>query len=179
MTSPHAIGLSGSFGGHRIDQLLFSLALPWQENRLDGSPLSLASGQTAPPKGEPSRGGGFVLTTSKEGSSFIRQTPLPLPLGEVARRSRDGEGSSRNLSCIDRTPCRGRPLPPLREHPASDRRPKIPSQRGGLTPPRNSSPRSLGSPPPAPPSGTLAPPHSGRSSPSGSRRSRPQIPCPP
>ena len=58
MTSPHAIGLSGSFGGHRIDQLLFSLALPWQENRPGESPLSLASGQTAPPKGEPSRGGG-------------------------------------------------------------------------------------------------------------------------
>ena len=33
MTSPHAIGLSGGFGGRRIDQLLFSLALPWRTNR--------------------------------------------------------------------------------------------------------------------------------------------------
>ena len=82
------------FVRHRIDQLLFSLALPWQGNRLDGSPLSLASGQTAPPKGEPSRGRWSLLATSKEGSPFARQTHLPLPLGEVARRSRDGEGFS-------------------------------------------------------------------------------------
>ena len=106
MTSPHAISLSGSFGGHRIDQLLFSLALPWQENRLGGSPLSLASGQTAPPKGEPRGRRQLPSPLRKEGSPFVRQTHLPLPLGEVARRSRDGEGSSRNFSCIDRPPCR-------------------------------------------------------------------------
>lgn len=43
-------------------------------------PLSLAYDQTAPPKGEPGRQG------------YSRETLLPLPLGEVARRSRDGEG---------------------------------------------------------------------------------------
>ena len=37
-------------------------------------------------------GAAVVLTASKAGSVFPRQTYLPLPLGEVARRSRDGEG---------------------------------------------------------------------------------------
>ena len=49
-------------------------------SNLGESPLSLALGQTVPPKGEPR----MRLNS--------RRTLLPLPLGEVARRSRDGEG---------------------------------------------------------------------------------------
>ena len=43
--------------------------------REEGCPLSLACGQTAPPKGEPSRGVAVILTTFKEGSLFARQSP--------------------------------------------------------------------------------------------------------
>ena len=137
MTSPHAIGLSGGFGGHRIDQLLFSLALPWRGKGLGRSPLSLASGQTAPPKGEPSKGRRLPLSLLKEAFRSLGR-PTCLSLWErwhgVAVPER---AFPRNLSCIDRTPCREGALSPSvpRECPASGRRgPKAPSPRE-LSPP--------------------------------------------
>ena len=50
------------------------------------------------PKGGAKQRPQVALVASKGGSPFPWQTHLPLPLGEVARRSRDGEGPPLGLT---------------------------------------------------------------------------------
>ena len=94
-----------------------------------GRPLSQPCGLTAPPKGEP-RG------------RLRSCTLLPLPLGEVARRSRDGEGHAAPGDSVKRNSPKNPPVsglrrcqPPLTRGPLEQDRglqaPKPPLSKGG------------------------------------------------
>ena len=79
-SAPPCLPLWGRWPSEARTERVYQTAIPSQSPSV-----------TAPPKGEP-RGCTCILEREMEPIRTDRKHPLPLPMGEVAERSEDGEG---------------------------------------------------------------------------------------
>ena len=133
MTSPHAIQLSGGLSVDESTSYSFRWRYPGKRIGWVGALSVWPPARQLPQRGNQVGGAVFCLQWFPKRAVRSSGKPTCLSLwerwhgGAVTERV-----SPRNLSCIDRPPCREGALPPsvLRECPASGRRgPKAPSKR--------------------------------------------------